>query len=79
MGLPGGAASVHVTARQVIGRAFERQLQMSKPASVQYRYFDFHHECKGMRFENVSKLLAQVTHALKKFQFTWKDSSVWGL
>lgn len=29
-----------------------------------YTYFDFHHECKGMKFERVSKLVDSLKEAL---------------
>lgn len=34
--------------------------QLERPNEVQYRSFDFHKECAGMKFENVRKLLDEV-------------------
>lgn len=38
-------------------------MQVEKAAlpNVRYIAFDFHHECKGMKYENLSKLLNQMS------------------
>lgn len=37
--------------------ALERGLEALANPKVHYTYFDFHHECKGLRFDRVSILL----------------------
>lgn len=37
--------------------AFEKAVRHLDHPLVNYTYFDFHHECKGMKFENVSVLV----------------------
>lgn len=31
---------------------------------LRYVYFDFHHECRGMKYENISKLIETLKHDL---------------
>jgi hypothetical protein len=38
--------------------------------AIGFEWFDFHAECKGMRFENVSILLASLEERLKSFAWT---------
>lgn len=40
-------------------------------ANVNNRYigFDFHQECKGMRYENVSKLTSQLEGDMKEYEY----------
>lgn len=33
---------------------------------VSYNEFDFHHECRGMKFENVSKLVDRLEPAFER-------------
>ncbi|WFD25676.1 Phosphoinositide phosphatase sac1 [Malassezia nana] len=40
-----------------VKEAFERAVQVLDHPLVHYTYFDFHNECKGMKFERVSKLI----------------------
>lgn len=40
-----------------IKNAFEKGLQGYTGDKVHYHYFDFHHECKGLRFDRVDKLV----------------------
>lgn len=41
--------------------AFERAVAAIGDEKVHYTYFDFHHECRGMHYENIDKLLATLT------------------
>ena len=42
-----------------------------------YKKFDFHKECKGMHFENISKLFDDRVRAFSRESgFTWRDISV---
>lgn len=55
----------------VIGDAFEktvRSLQDSHQLEgVQFEWFDFHAECRGMKFENVSKLVHKIEDTINRF------------
>ncbi|KAL2414232.1 Phosphatidylinositide phosphatase SAC2 [Exophiala dermatitidis] len=55
-----------------IGEAFEktvRALQESHQLDdhVQFEWFDFHAECRGMKFENVSRLVDKIEHTINKY------------
>ncbi|EXJ92042.1 hypothetical protein A1O3_00592 [Capronia epimyces CBS 606.96] len=55
----------------VIGDAFEktvRSLQESHQLEdVQFEWFDFHSECRGMKFENVSKLVQKIEDVIARY------------
>lgn len=63
-----------------IGETYERQMQRlnsdggSEDKSVDFEWFDFHKECKGMRFENVSILLHTLQTSLQAFGWTEKTA-----
>lgn len=40
-----------------VKEAFERRIAEVKLKDVNYEYFDFAHECKAMKFENVKILI----------------------
>jgi phosphatidylinositol 4-phosphatase len=41
---------------QPIKEAYDRAMAAVNRPDVRYQYFDFHNECKGMRYERISKL-----------------------
>lgn len=43
-----------------VKESFERAIQQLDHPLLQYNYFDFHHECKGMRFDRVSVLIEEL-------------------
>ena len=49
-----------------VKEALERSLQELNNPSVHYTYFDFHHECKGLRFDRVSLLLDRMENELNQ-------------
>lgn len=52
--------------------------QMNNPA-VTYKAFDFHEECKGMRFERIALLIDDLKDAeLQNMGYFWKSSDVQG-
>ena len=46
--------------------AYERALAAMGNPRVHYTYFDFHHECKGLRFDRVSVLIDSLDEELHK-------------
>ena len=62
-----------------ITEAYRKRVQedIKKGDSVQYVAFDFHKECSGMRFENVSKLLDNVHDTIEEMSYFWasKDNA----
>lgn len=47
-----------------VKQAFEHAMQRLNNPRAHYTYFDFHTECKGMKFDRVSKLVDQLKEAL---------------
>lgn len=52
---------------------FGRLIEELQDPHVHYYHFDFHHECKGMHFENVSRLLDQIFPRLSQQGYFHKD------
>lgn len=46
---------------QPVREAYERNVRLAKVDNVKYHHFDFHHECKAMRWDRISVLLDQLT------------------
>lgn len=47
-----------------VKEAFERAVTELDNSHVHYTYFDFHHECKGLRFDRVSLLIDRLEEDL---------------
>lgn len=45
---------------QPVCEAYERNVRLAKVDNVKYHHFDFHHECKAMRWDRISVLLDQL-------------------
>ncbi|RMY47010.1 hypothetical protein D0864_15152 [Hortaea werneckii] len=64
---------------KVVGEAFERQMQLLNATQDPnhcksgFEWFDFHAECKGMRFENVSILLDRLRSPLEAFGWSVRE------
>ncbi|KAI7490793.1 SDA1-domain-containing protein [Hortaea werneckii] len=64
---------------KVVGEAFERQMQLlnatqdPNQCKSGFEWFDFHAECKGMRFENVSILLDRLRSPLEAFGWSVRE------
>jgi hypothetical protein len=41
---------------QPIKEEYDRVMAAAHRPNVRYQYFDFHNECKGMKYERISKL-----------------------
>lgn len=62
---------------KTIGEAFEKQvLALNEKGGVDggkkigFEWFDFHHTCRGMKFENVSQLFDTIGSTLSSFSWT---------
>lgn len=59
---------------KAIGEAYEKSVQSLQKAdqleNVQFEWFDFHAECRGMKFENVSKLVHTLEATIKHYNET---------
>lgn len=49
-----------------VKESLERALQEINSPRVHYTYFDFHHECKGLRFDRVSLLVDRLEQGLEQ-------------
>ena len=47
-----------------VKEAYEKAVEISNNAKLHYVYFDFHHECKGLRFDKVSVLIDRIEEEL---------------
>ena len=60
---------------QPVKEAFERAVEVMANSHVHYTYFDFHHECKNLRFDRVSVLLDGLDLELHQQGFFYHDST----
>lgn len=58
---------------QVVGEMFELVMRKAALPSVKYLAFDFHEECKGLKFENVYRLVDSIEGDTSKIGYTWID------
>jgi hypothetical protein len=57
-----------------ITKAYKDAVKSLDTDKVQYRGFDFHEECKGMKFENVSKLIDELKDKeMQEMDCFWKS------
>lgn len=49
-----------------VKEAYERAVEAIGSSRVHYTYFDFHHECKGLRFDRVSVLIDSLHDELQE-------------
>lgn len=59
----------HKGKQETIGRAFTRLVRDLNMDDVNYEWFDFHRECKSMKWENISKLLEKLTPDMENFDY----------
>ena len=52
-----------------IGTTFTNIVTNMKDSLIKYVWFDFHHECRKMKWENLSKLIDQVKDKLHGFDY----------
>lgn len=57
-----------------VKEAYERAVESMKNPHVHYTYFDFHHECKGLRFDRVSVLIDKLDADLERQGYFWHDA-----
>ncbi|KAM0750547.1 hypothetical protein T439DRAFT_325617 [Meredithblackwellia eburnea MCA 4105] len=58
-----------------VKEAYERAVEAAKLDKVHYVYFDFHHECKGLRFDRVSVLIDGLDEDLHKMAYFYHDTT----
>lgn len=52
-----------------IGTTFTNIVKDMQDDLIKYVWFDFHHECRKMKWENLSKLIEQVKEKLDGFDY----------
>jgi hypothetical protein len=52
-----------------IGTTFTQIMDRMRDGLIKYVWFDFHHECRKMKWENLSKLVDQVKDKLHSFDY----------
>ncbi|GAA5949454.1 hypothetical protein JCM3765_002666 [Sporobolomyces pararoseus] len=58
-----------------VKEAYERALDGLKNDRLKYVYFDFHHECKGLRFDRVGGLIDSLDQELLKQAYFYHDTT----
>lgn len=58
---------------KVIWDAYTQQVLNYNCPDITYATFDFHEYCRGMRFENVSFLIASLSDVIHDMGFMWRD------
>ncbi|KAM3140580.1 hypothetical protein pb186bvf_007392 [Paramecium bursaria] len=60
----------------MLGTYFNKLQQLMKNQDIKYIWFDFHHECRNMKYENLIKLIAQFKQSLDNeiFSFELQES-----
>jgi hypothetical protein len=67
--------------QEKMGMALKSQIDTLKNPRVRLTWFDFHHECRAMHWENISKLVREVNTFLDSYSFyqsTMDASGTWG-
>ncbi|KAK6524843.1 hypothetical protein TWF281_011744 [Arthrobotrys megalospora] len=54
----------------IVGNMYEKYASELEDPKFKYEWFDFHSECRGMKFENVSLLLDRVGDVVEEFGWT---------
>ncbi|PWN26057.1 hypothetical protein BDZ90DRAFT_214896, partial [Jaminaea rosea] len=57
-----------------ITAAYQKGVEELRDDKVKYLAFDFHKECAGMKFENVSRLIERLDDTLQEMGFFWRSS-----
>jgi hypothetical protein len=53
--------------QQALGNEFTRMHKDLSDNDIEYIWFDFHHECRKMKWENLSKLVDNVKEQLEQY------------
>ncbi|KAI0662534.1 SacI homology domain-containing protein [Cubamyces menziesii] len=58
-----------------VKEAFEKYIEQAKPPKTRYEYFDFHNECKNMRWDRISVLISKLEDELTQYGYFHLDSN----
>ncbi|XP_022241087.1 phosphatidylinositide phosphatase SAC2-like [Limulus polyphemus] len=59
---------------KVVGDAYLNHILLYDSPDITYISFDFHEYCRGMKFENVSVLIASIEDIIKDMRYYWVDN-----
>ncbi|RKP25548.1 SacI homology domain-containing protein [Syncephalis pseudoplumigaleata] len=59
----------------IIGEEYRRYTEQCDRTDIHYREFDFHNECRGMRYENIAKLIEEMDADLARIKYFWSAQS----
>lgn len=59
---------------QMITDAYEEHVKKTNLPDIRYEYFDFHHACKGQKFEMVNPLVKKLQLVIENFRFFAEDT-----
>ena len=54
----------------IVGDMYEKYATELEDPKIKFEWFDFHSECRGMKFENVNLLLDRVGDVVEEFGWT---------
>ncbi|ORX47430.1 hypothetical protein DM01DRAFT_1339064 [Hesseltinella vesiculosa] len=57
----------------IVGSEYRHYIETMGDPNIKYIEFDFHHETKGMRFENINKLSNSLSDTMDKMGYFWED------
>ena len=60
---------------KVIGEKYAEHVMKYDNENISFVTFDFHHYCRGMKFENVTALIEALATELHDCGFHWRDTS----
>ncbi|KAF9153766.1 hypothetical protein BG015_002688 [Linnemannia schmuckeri] len=55
----------------VAGSAYTRHIQKLGEPQIRYVEFDFHEQCKGMRYENIERLIKSLETPIQELGYCW--------
>jgi hypothetical protein len=59
---------------QMITGAYEERIKENGIPYVKYQYFDFHHACKGQKYDNVNPIIKDLQNMIENFKFYCEDT-----
>ncbi|CAH1757442.1 11890_t:CDS:10 [Entrophospora sp. SA101] len=78
----GAVANVNLTElngrEAIVGGAYKEKICKLNDNKIEYIEFDFHKECKGMKYENISKLVSSLHRNFNSIGYYWQagDSEI---
>ncbi|CAG8630005.1 15229_t:CDS:10, partial [Acaulospora morrowiae] len=64
---------VETTGREAtIGSAYQEEIEKQNNNKINYIEFDFHKECKGMKYENISNLISKLDRNFSTMKYFWQ-------